>query len=832
MTENYRSRVYEKLRQGIESRGYSLGERLSKSKGASGSLVYKGEKDGKPVALKVGSYGLLDSYEGDEVEKLEDFRRREKEVLQLAGNHPNIPGYVDSFTIEGNDFYPEPISVLAMEYLDLPSVAERILKKERVTEEEAKILLRDGISALNHLHTGLPYQVLHRDVKPANVLLNHSKAYLIDFDIVKQGDDDATSKTNIDTAGYYPIDAFRGHPNESHDLVALGNVAIAGISGKKITDVRTEQDRFQLDEVSTDRLLVSAPYREFLGKMIAPSGVRFKTAREALSDLERRMGTSLPVAVERTPMDMTSEEAIENFRRGVRGLRKMEEEEARSSLDKKSGVYVEPYHRDSKGRTTMGLMRDGELVATFAERKDAYETLKEISDPKSWSKDSSSVGIARDLFGKHKDDVRETKEEISGQLVSAYIEYLSQNGHPVLQPFASDERTLESMVTERKPRDSDPEFKTNIRHLIDEYLYNKAKQEYKQQRSDLCKVLGVERQPERSGFYISTEVGSSIGATPGVIISVLKMADPNSSLPEIFLPLFGLAALGGIGGSIVGRYFTNKQLIKRARQLDEWKREARGSRLEDKIDDVQLSQDEKNKIMGIAGPVSFATASALVLGTLNFLGNYTDNGLIKALGAIGVGVASSLTLLKSSYNVLKNRRLKEKRMERGLEEKVGNVQLTSNEESNIFLQSAGGSFLSMFGAIGAYVKYLGPEPISVPEALIGGVLGLGTLGGVSHLLEKFLTNRKLKQKRIAAEKKANLPELPRKRDGSLNYDASTYSKDFEEKIDSKKFVKNIIMPVVESLEKEKQKNLPIEKTKNSIIEMGDTIKIKGRRKDF
>ena len=284
----------ERIVAGLAERGYTLNEMLSTGAGASGSVVFKGEYEGKPVALKLASYGLLNSFAGENVEKLKDFRRREVETLRLAGNHSNIPNYIESFNIEGNN--QDPVYILVMEYLDYPSIAARIRAGERISDEEAKILLKDGLSAEDHLHTKLPTQILHRDIKTPNVLINGKKAYLIDFDIVKQGDRNSTRATNIEPNGYYPAD-FYGAIEEAqkpeHDVVALGNVAAAGIAGKEIGPLRYEQGLYGLEPVNTSRLNVSPAIRDYLAKMIAPPGKRFQTAREALEGLERIIGLSV-----------------------------------------------------------------------------------------------------------------------------------------------------------------------------------------------------------------------------------------------------------------------------------------------------------------------------------------------------------------------------------------------------------------------------------------------------------------------------------------------------------------------------------------------------------
>jgi len=132
--------------------GYRLLERLGA--GAMGS-VYKAHhlKLDIPVALKVLRPSLASSR--TQIERL-------KREAQLAArlNHPNIVRSLD--VGESNGFH-----FLAMEFVEGTTVRD-LLRKGPMPEKDALRIVRQVASGLAHAHAN---GVVHRDVKPANIML-------------------------------------------------------------------------------------------------------------------------------------------------------------------------------------------------------------------------------------------------------------------------------------------------------------------------------------------------------------------------------------------------------------------------------------------------------------------------------------------------------------------------------------------------------------------------------------------------------------------------------------------------------------------------------------
>lgn len=100
------------------------------------------------------------------------FEREAKVISQLQ--HPNICVLHDVGSEDGTDF-------LVMEFLEGESLADRLRKGPLPTEE----LLRIGIQIADGLEKAHRAGVVHRDLKPGNVMLTKTGAKLLDFGLAK-----------------------------------------------------------------------------------------------------------------------------------------------------------------------------------------------------------------------------------------------------------------------------------------------------------------------------------------------------------------------------------------------------------------------------------------------------------------------------------------------------------------------------------------------------------------------------------------------------------------------------------------------------------------------
>jgi serine/threonine protein kinase len=150
----------ERLLQG-KARGFLLGTYriLDRLSSGSGNQVFLAEDQtmGRRVALKVLS---LQSAQDPRV--VERFRREARAVARL--DHPNIVRAYDVGSVGKLHF-------LVMEYVDGTNLQVLIERQGRLSPAQAARCARQAAQALAHLHqSGL----VHRDVKPSNLLLDRS----------------------------------------------------------------------------------------------------------------------------------------------------------------------------------------------------------------------------------------------------------------------------------------------------------------------------------------------------------------------------------------------------------------------------------------------------------------------------------------------------------------------------------------------------------------------------------------------------------------------------------------------------------------------------------
>ena len=160
----------------------------------------------RPVAVKVLSEGLVEDRAW-----LARFRREARIAARLQ--HPNLVSIYD-FNADVERPY------LVMAYMSGGSLQDRI---DSGGKPDAERLAADVLRALAHIHSA---GIIHRDVKPGNVLLDRDgRACVTDFGVARP--QDATSITQTGqipgTARYMAPELWRGDPaSERSDLFACG----------------------------------------------------------------------------------------------------------------------------------------------------------------------------------------------------------------------------------------------------------------------------------------------------------------------------------------------------------------------------------------------------------------------------------------------------------------------------------------------------------------------------------------------------------------------------------------------------------------------------------
>jgi len=124
---------------------------------------------------------------------------REIEILKTL-DHPRIPKFLDSFETEQG-------ACLVQEYIDAPNLDQ----KRTYTTEQVQKIAQDLLEILVYLQSLTP-PVLHRDIKPGNLLLDADhNLYLVDFGFSRIGlEDVAVSSMVRGTTGFMPPEQMLG----------------------------------------------------------------------------------------------------------------------------------------------------------------------------------------------------------------------------------------------------------------------------------------------------------------------------------------------------------------------------------------------------------------------------------------------------------------------------------------------------------------------------------------------------------------------------------------------------------------------------------------------
>ena len=172
---------------------------------------------GRKVAIKM----LHERYAND-TQFVERFRR---EATHAAGlSHPNVVSIYDRGEAEGSYF-------IVMEYVEGRTLKELLVTRGPCPVPVAISYVRQVLAALRYAHRN---GIVHRDIKPHNVLVDHEgRVKVADFGIARAGSSQMTEAGSIiGTAQYLSPEQARGAPvDESSDLYSTGIVLYELLTG-------------------------------------------------------------------------------------------------------------------------------------------------------------------------------------------------------------------------------------------------------------------------------------------------------------------------------------------------------------------------------------------------------------------------------------------------------------------------------------------------------------------------------------------------------------------------------------------------------------------------
>jgi serine/threonine-protein kinase len=237
--------------------------RLDAQIGAGGmSTVYKAFDVNleRVVAIK-----LLHREMSADSDQLERFRREARAVAQLS--HPHIVGVIDAGEDENRPY-------IVFEYVEGETLKDRIRRMGRLPIDESLAYAIEIARALGSAHT---HEIVHRDVKPQNVLLDpEGSAKVTDFGIARSLRDDGLTADGrvLGTTDYVSPEQALGHDVDGQsDIYSLGVVLYEMLTGdvpfhgENQISVAMKHVREDLPDIQRMRPEVSATTAAVLDRM-------------------------------------------------------------------------------------------------------------------------------------------------------------------------------------------------------------------------------------------------------------------------------------------------------------------------------------------------------------------------------------------------------------------------------------------------------------------------------------------------------------------------------------------------------------------------------------
>ncbi|MFB4295178.1 serine/threonine-protein kinase [Actinomadura sp. NTSP31] len=272
--------------------------------GGMGSVLVGRGRDGRLVAIKVIRPELAGQPQ---------FRAR---FRREARNAMRVPRFCTAEVLDADPDAPAPY--LVTEYIDAPTLKEAVRASGPLRGAELEQLGVTMAAALASIHG---CGVVHRDLKPGNVLLSRFGPRVIDFGIAKAVDE--TRMTGDDqvlgTPAYMAPEQLRGRPVPASDVFAWGTVMVFAATGRRPFGGRTltemaaailngEPDLSGL--TGTLRATVAAALAKDAGSRPAPARILellgVTAAEMARSETAARVPSGGDPVPERTRTDLTT----------------------------------------------------------------------------------------------------------------------------------------------------------------------------------------------------------------------------------------------------------------------------------------------------------------------------------------------------------------------------------------------------------------------------------------------------------------------------------------------------------------------------------------------
>ncbi|BAY25848.1 protein kinase [Calothrix sp. NIES-2100] len=223
---------------------------------------------------------------GGALQKATELFEQEARRLQHLGDHPQIPTLLAYFEQEHRLY-------LVQQFIDGENLFEELQQQGSFSEQKIWELLLDLLNILKTVHE---QKVIHRDIKPQNILRRKSSSatkgniILIDFGASKQLSETVISQpgTTIGSFGYAPLEQMQdGQAYPASDLYSLGATCFHLLTGVPPWELWKQQGYGWVGNWRSHlQQSVSQKLGTILDKLLQPNyEERYQSAEDVLQDV-------------------------------------------------------------------------------------------------------------------------------------------------------------------------------------------------------------------------------------------------------------------------------------------------------------------------------------------------------------------------------------------------------------------------------------------------------------------------------------------------------------------------------------------------------------------